>query len=137
MAQIGASKRTFEYDTPVWSFVMMWSTPSSRKTHVVARSDDDGGIGIGLLDDMVAEDEEEPIVTVKSELPKQATAKSSASINLVLHLYAFVNASNSSPQIAPSTPVEVGPSREPSVAHHLRKFSLRRELADRLDQILV
>jgi len=130
MAQNGARRRTLEYDTPVWSFVMMWSTPSSRKTHVVARSDEDGGIGIGLLDDMVAEDKEEPIVTVKSELPKQATAKSSASINLVLHLYAFVDASNSSPKIAPCASVNVGPSREPSVAHHLCKFGLRRELAD-------
>ena len=36
------------YDTAVWSFVMMWSTPSSRKAHVVARSAVAGGIGYWL-----------------------------------------------------------------------------------------
>ena len=34
----------FEYDTPVWSFVMMWSTPSSKYAQVVARSAVAGGI---------------------------------------------------------------------------------------------
>lgn len=33
------------YDTPVWSLVMIWSTPSSRKAHVVARSAVGGGMG--------------------------------------------------------------------------------------------
>jgi hypothetical protein len=32
------------YDTPVWSLVMIWSTPSSRKAQVVARSAVAGGI---------------------------------------------------------------------------------------------
>jgi hypothetical protein len=35
----------FEYETPVWSLVMMWSTPSSRNDQVVARSADAGGMG--------------------------------------------------------------------------------------------
>ncbi len=34
-----------EYETPVWSLVMIWSTPSSRYAHVVARSALGGGIG--------------------------------------------------------------------------------------------
>lgn len=33
------------YDTPVWSLVMMWSTPSSRNAQVVTRSAVAGGIG--------------------------------------------------------------------------------------------
>lgn len=32
------------YDTPVWSLVMMWSTPSSRNAQVVARSAVAGGM---------------------------------------------------------------------------------------------
>ena len=39
----------FEYETPVCSLVMMWSTPSSRKAQVVARSAEAGGIGWGVL----------------------------------------------------------------------------------------
>lgn len=34
----------FEYDTPVWSLTMIWSTPSSRYFHVVAKSAFGGGI---------------------------------------------------------------------------------------------
>ena len=33
------------YDTPVWSLVMIWSTPSSRNAQVVARSAVAGGMG--------------------------------------------------------------------------------------------
>ena len=35
----------FEYETPVCSLVMIWSTPSSRNAQVVARSAFGGGIG--------------------------------------------------------------------------------------------
>jgi hypothetical protein len=49
---------TFEYETPVCSLVIMWSTPSSKKAQVVARSADGGGIGKAVVEvDMVAVDQ--------------------------------------------------------------------------------
>lgn len=49
---------TLEYETPVCSFVIMWSTPSSKKAQVVGRSADAGGIGKAALEaDMVAIDQ--------------------------------------------------------------------------------
>lgn len=36
----------FEYDTPVWSFVIIWSTPSSKNAQVVGKSELAGGIGV-------------------------------------------------------------------------------------------
>ena len=39
----------FEYETPVWSLVMIWSTPSSRNAQVVARSALAGGMGYALF----------------------------------------------------------------------------------------
>jgi hypothetical protein len=41
-----------EYETPVWSLVMIWSTPSSRNDQVVVKSADGGGMGkVGLEGD--------------------------------------------------------------------------------------
>ena len=39
----------FEYETPVCSLVMMWSTPSSRNLHVVSKSAFAGGIGYDVF----------------------------------------------------------------------------------------
>lgn len=49
-----AGRLTLENETPVWSLVMIWSTPSSRKAHVVARSAVGPGMGT-LCRDMVVE----------------------------------------------------------------------------------
>ncbi len=43
-----------EYDTPVWSLVMIWSTPSSRYVQVVVRSALAGGMGYALLPVLLA-----------------------------------------------------------------------------------
>lgn len=55
----------FEYETPVCSLVMMWSTPSSKYAHVVARSALAGGIGGDVLVDELA------ILEMKTEVIAQ------------------------------------------------------------------
>ena len=49
----------FEYETPVWSLVMMWSTPSSRNRQVVSRSALAGGICSACAAAAVEEDDDE------------------------------------------------------------------------------
>lgn len=39
----------FEYETPVCSLVIIWSTPSSRNAQVVAKSAFAGGIGYAIV----------------------------------------------------------------------------------------
>jgi len=76
---------TLEYETPVCSLVIMWSTPSSRKAQVVARSADGGGIGKAELDvDMVAIDQGGSAMSTCPPGDRQSEALES--LNTVLYM---------------------------------------------------
>lgn len=141
---------------------MIWSTPSSRKAHVVARSAVAAGMGTGLRDmvavmvvvvrrirvngvpairsiaRMIEQTNPYMISPLLVAAPGTINCPTSSLTYLrSLYLNARVNASNTSPQINPCSPIDVLAGLEPCVSDHPGKLCLWREFSNRLYQVLI
>lgn len=142
---IGVSEFALEYETPVCSFVMMWSTPSWRNAHVVPRSAEADGIGKLVLvsvEDMMVKWREckaslieannvQPNLIVASNFSKKL------SDGWLYNFYTSMYGSDTSPQIRPSGPIYIFTGRKPCIPNHLSKRWLRRKFPDWLHKVLV